>query len=212
MLVIGLAGGIASGKSLVASQFQSLGAVALDADQIGHDVLREPEIKRRVKEEWGEWVFERGEINRRALAEIVFQEGPDAALHLATLERITHPRIGEILSQRLKHLEADSQPLAVILDAPVMFKAGWDQMCDKIVFVDAPLQLRIRRARARGWTELHFFQRESHQPPNDLKRANCSDIIDNSGSVEATFAQVKRLWVNWGLPLPKQTLRADHFE
>jgi dephospho-CoA kinase len=207
MLVIGLAGGIASGKSLVASQFQSLGAVVLDADAIGHDVLRDPDVKRLIRQEWGESVFDDGEVSRRAMAEIVFRAEADGARQLKILEQITHPRIGEILTRRLSNLKTIGETHATVLDAPVMFEAGWDRICDKTVFVDAPPEQRIRRARARGWTDSQFYQREARQLPNEIKRAKCSDYVDNSTSIEATFAQVMDLWRRWELPLPNESLK-----
>jgi dephospho-CoA kinase len=200
MLVIGLAGGVASGKSLVARCFQHFGATILDADRIGHDVLRESEVIAAIQSRWGEAVFRDGEIDRSALGRIVFDSNQRESNELAHLELITHPRIGEAIRSRLVRLESETP--AVVLDAPVMFKAGWDQMCDKIVFVDADASIRQRRARRRGWSEDELARREALQMPIAEKRARSTDSIDNSQSREATYEQARRLWRAWELDLP----------
>ena len=202
MLVIGLAGGIASGKSLVAGCFQHFGATILDADRIGHEVLRQPEVIAAIKSRWGEKVLKNGEIDRSALARIVFSSNQLDFSELAHLELITHSRIGEKIRSRLERLESTTP--AVVLDAPVMFKAGWDQMCDKVVFVDADIAIRRRRARLRGWSEDELARREAFQLPIAKKRARSTDFIDNSESREATYIQARRLWRDWGLDLPTQ--------
>jgi dephospho-CoA kinase len=138
MLVIGVAGGVASGKSVVCRELGRLGAVVLSADQIGHQVLEEPAVRESIREAWGDEVFTaEGKINRRALADRVFAPGPDGAGELARLERITHPRIGSRLKEEIDRAAEGGAP-AVVLDAAVMFKAGWHRLCNRIVFVDAP--------------------------------------------------------------------------
>jgi dephospho-CoA kinase len=82
----------------------------------------------------------------------------------------------------------------LVLDAPVMLEAGWHTLCNQIVFVDAPREVRLARAVARGWTETDFTAREAAQESLDVKRRHADAIIDNSGSAETTQAQVRRLW------------------
>ena len=91
MLVIGLAGGVASGKSLVARCFEHFGAIVLDADRIGHEVLKEPDVIAAVESQWGKTVLKDGKIDRRALGQIVFGSTDCNTNHLEILERITHP-------------------------------------------------------------------------------------------------------------------------
>ena len=81
-----------------------------------------------------------------------------------------------------------------VLDAPVMFKAGWEKLCDKILFVDAPRELRLARALRRGWSEADFDARESAQESLDVKRSHADVILDNSSSPEHAYAQVQRFW------------------
>ncbi|MCH2180703.1 MAG: dephospho-CoA kinase [Mariniblastus sp.] len=200
MLVIGVAGGIASGKSSVADCFERLGAAVLSADQIGHQILREPEVKQEIVENWGQDVLKDGQVDRAALAQAVF--GPaDAERQLARLERITHPIIGQRIVERLAELESVEVP-AVVLDAPVMFKSGWDRFCDKIVYVHTDLASRQQRAADRGWSVSELARRESLQVDLETKRLRATDQIDNSLSKENLFLQVETLWRRWRLPMP----------
>lgn len=194
MKILGLLGGIASGKSLVAEQFCRLGAGLLDGDGAGHEVLRLPQVKEWISAHWGAAVFATdGEVDRQALGRIVFDSSPSGRRELEYLEKLTHPRIGERLRGQAANLAAAGKTLAV-LDAPVMLKAGWDAFCDHIVFIEAPQEIRRARALARGWRQEDFAARESAQEPLEVKRARADFVIDNSGTAEETRTQVEFLW------------------
>ena len=202
MLTIGLAGGIASGKSLVASQFERLGAKALDADKMGHDVLRDEAVIQKVKCALGSQVLDSsGQLSRKAIAELVFEQSAGAKQRLANLEKITHPRIKEKIIRCIEQYRSEGYP-AAILDAPVMFKSGWDRLCEKIVFVRASEEVRLKRALERGWSEQHFQEREASQTPLATKLSRATDVINNNKDVVDTNLQVKQLWEKWDLPLP----------
>jgi dephospho-CoA kinase len=197
MIVIGIVGGIASGKSMVAKSFARLGAVIVDADRVGHQVLEEPSIKQKIRDAWGDRVFDEfGNVVRPRLAEIVFDTDSE---NLKKLEQITHPRISSLLKEKLDQLSRGACP-AVVLDAPVMLKSGWDRFCDKLVYVDCPREIRLQRAAKRGWTEAMFDQRESLQISLREKKARATEIIINSGTVEMIDQQVNSLWIRWNLP------------
>ncbi len=191
MHVIGLLGGVAAGKSLVARQLAALGAGLLDADRAGHEALRLPRIEAAVRERWGESVCgDDGRIDRARLAKLVFAEPPDGPRERKHLEQLTHPEIARLLSR-----QAETLAVAVaVLDAPLLLEAGWDKLCKKLVFVDAPRTARVARALARGWTEEDFAVREAAQESLDLKRKRADVILDNSGSPEQTQAQLERFW------------------
>lgn len=194
MKTLGILGGIASGKSLVAKKLQDLGAVVLDADRTGHEVLRLPQVKEAARSRWGASIFgEDGEIERKALAAVVFARTDVGRGELEYLEKLTHPEIGRRLEGQLNLLRQQSVQLAV-LDAPVMLKADWDRFCDQIWFIDAPHDVRLRRAQARGWTEGEFRDRELAQEPIELKRSLADLVLDNSGDIEYTNRQIERLW------------------
>lgn len=204
MLIIGLAGGIASGKSYVAAEFGRLGAVVIDADRLGHEVLRNAEVREELLAEFGaEILDERGEIDRRALARLVFSDTPTAQSRLGMLERISHPRIEALIRNRIDEFRAAGYP-AVVVDAAVMFKSGWDRWCDRIVFVECSLETRIRRAEARGWSRRELLDREARQTPLAEKRARATDLVDNDDQPRVPLAdQVRQLWAKWGLDAEK---------
>ncbi len=194
MRIIGLLGGVASGKSFVAEQLRRLGAEILDADRIGHEVLRLPEVRSAIREHFGPMVMDAdGEVSRPALAAIVFGPAPDGPRELAYLEALAHPEIRRRLREQVDRMAADNIPAAV-LDAPVMLKAGWGDVCDVLIFVDAPDDLRQKRALSRGWLPEQFAAREAAQESLAFKRRQSDFVIDNSGSPEYTTEQIERLW------------------
>ncbi len=193
MKTLGLLGGVASGKSLVSRQLAAMGALILNADRAGHEALRMPEIEAAARERWDDAIFDGdGHIDRSQLAKIVFAPPPNGPRERKYLETLTHPEIGRRLAAQVEEGK-DLAPL-IVVDAALLFEAGWDKLCDCTVFVDAPRAARLARALQRGWTEEDFTAREGAQDSLDSKRARAGWIIDNSGSVEDTEAQVKRLW------------------
>ena len=194
MKVIGILGGVASGKSLVAHELVRLGAGLLDADRAAHDVLRAPEVEAAARQRWGARVFgPEGRIDRARLAGIVFADPPSGPRERKYLERLTHPRIGRLLRREAERLEA-SGSMAAVLDAPLLLEAGWDKLCDTLVFVDAPRGLRLARARERGWSEADFAAREGAQESLDAKRGRADAVVDNSAAPHETRVQVERFW------------------
>ncbi len=194
MRVIGLLGGVASGKSMVAAQLARLGAGVLDADRAGHEVLRLPHVEAAVRERWGEAAFgPDGHVDRGRLGSIVFAAGPTGPPERKYLEQLSHPEIGRLLRQQAAALEAGGVKIAV-LDAPLILEAGWDKLCERLVFVDAPPEVCLARARGRGWSEEEFAARQGVQESLDFKRRRADVIIDNSGSPQRTEAQVERFW------------------
>jgi dephospho-CoA kinase len=192
--VIGLAGGVASGKSLVARQLAEMGAGLLDADRAGHEVLGLPEIEAAARDRWGDRVFSQtGRIDRGRLAGVVFAPPPEGPRERRFLENLTHPEIGRRLAGQAAAQAAAGVRVA-ILDAPLILEAGWDKLCSRLLFVDAPRRARLARAVARGWTEEEFAAREAVQLPLDQKRRLADFVVDNSGPPEETQARLERLW------------------
>ena len=192
MHVIGIIGGVASGKSLAAQIFADLGAEVLSGDQIGHEVLGDPEVTAAARDRWGETILDgAGQIDRSRLAAIVFRDGDENELRF--LENLTHPHIAHRLQEAIDDLSARGVR-AVVLDAAVLLKAGWDEMCDGIVFLDTPLEIRQAFALNKGWDETELARRESNQFPLDVKRSRADWILDNSGSAEKLRAEIIRFW------------------
>jgi dephospho-CoA kinase len=194
MNIVGIVGGVASGKSMVARQFAALGAGVLDADRAGHDALRLPHVEAAARQRWGDAVFgPDGRIDRGRLARVVFAPGAEGRKERTYLEQLTHPEIARLLREQAGTLAAAGSGTAV-LDAPLLLEAGWEQLCEKIVYVDAPREARLKRAVARGWSEEDFAAREGAQDSLDRKRGRAGAVIDNSGPPEETRRQVERLW------------------
>lgn len=196
MITIGLVGGVASGKSVVACEFQKLGASVLNGDRIGHEVLTTPQVSERLVKRWGKRILDdAGILDRAKIAKIVFRDNSAKANEdLLFLESVTHPEIGRTLATRLEKMrQLDRFPMAVI-DAAVMLKAGWDSMCDQIIFVDAPVELRRKRAQLRGLAAEQFDAREASQISIEEKKKRADVVIDNSGPPQNTYRQVEKVW------------------
>jgi dephospho-CoA kinase len=194
MRIIGITGGVASGKSTVARQFGQLGAGVLDADQAGREALRLPHVEAAARRRWGEAVFApEGRIDRTRMAGVVFAPGPEGREERKYLEQLTHPEIAGLVRRQAEALATAGVQIGV-LDAPLLVEAGWDDWCEKTVFVEAPREERLRRAMARGWSKEDFAAREAAQESLDCKRAHADIIIDNAGPPERTQAQVEQFW------------------
>ncbi len=194
MKVIGIVGGVASGKSFVAGCLARLGARHLNADRAGHEVLREPEVKAQAGRRWGEAIFDsEGEIDRKKLAEIVFGDEISARRERTYLEQLVHPRIRQRLESEIEAARVERRP-AVVLDAALLLESGWSTLCDSILFVDAPEAARAARAAQRGWTSSDWRRREKSQMPIAEKRVKSHAAIDNAGSQAETEQQVRAYW------------------
>ena len=199
MRIIGITGGVACGKSSVAALFEQAGARRLDADRLGHEVLTDPETIAAIRDAWGSSVFDsQGRVDRQRLAAIVFAPPPEGPRNRAILEAISHPKIAALLDERAARAEADGCPW-VVIDAALLFEAGWNRRCSLVVFVEAPPEVRRNRAAARGWSEEQFLAREAAQWPPERKRALADVVIDNSGGFAHTAEQVQSLIERWGV-------------
>ena len=195
MLTIGLIGGVASGKSAVANLLANHGAVILDADRAGHEVLREPAVIEELVARWGRGIVnDVGEINRSAVAKIVFADGNEAERQY--LNRLTHPRIAARLKTELDDLRRENVSAAV-LDAALLLEAGWDHLCDEIIFVDVPEEQRLARARTRGWDEKELARREATQLPLEEKKQRSTVCLSNDGSYADLTERVAKLAHQW---------------
>jgi dephospho-CoA kinase len=194
MYVLGIVGGVASGKSAVANCLAARGAEVLDADAVGHDVLRMPEVVAALRQRWGDAVVgPDGQIVRRAVAERVFGDSSQARQEREFLNSVTHPRIRDELRRQLEAQRTTGTRL-VALDAALLFETGWSQLCDGVVFVDVPREIRLARAMARGWTAEQFAAREASQWPLDDKRQRSTWVLDNRRTPQDLHAQVQKLW------------------
>lgn len=190
--VIGLVGGIGSGKSTVAAELAQLGCAVIDGDAIGHELLAAGDVKTILRGQWGPAIFKPdGNIDRTALGEIVF--GDAAALD--RLNATLHPRIEREIGRRIDLLRRDASVPAIVLDAAIMLEARWDRICTHLVFVDAPDEERFARVHAsRGWDRAAWERREKSQISLDKKRGQCLYTVDNSSKASCLREQVRRLF------------------
>lgn len=194
MQIIGIVGGIASGKSAVAEELARLGAVVVHADQLGHEVLTEPEVIAAARERWGEEVLDAaGQLRREAIAARVFAPPPAGPAEKRFLERLTHPRIGRRVEAAIDQAQAAGAP-TVVIDAALLLETGWDAWCNAVIFVHAPDERRREWAMNRGWSEAEWQAREAAQMPLEEKRSRCQYEIDNSGSLEELQRQTRQIW------------------
>jgi dephospho-CoA kinase len=195
-LVVGLVGGIGSGKSAAAAAFARRGAHVIAADELGHEALRQSAVRDEVARLWGKEVLdEHGWIDRRKLAAIVFAD-PGAR---RALEALTHPYIRSRLAEEIARAREGGARL-IVVDAAVLLEAGWNAACDRLVYVDAPHEARLARVKAkRGWAERDWQGREAAQLPLTEKHARADHVLDNSSTLEHLGRQVDDLLYCWGL-------------
>jgi dephospho-CoA kinase len=196
--VICLVGGMGSGKSLVAAAFARRGGHLISGDLLGHEALRQPAIRDRVAARWGLAILDSaGEIDRRRLGGIVFAESCERH----ALEALVFPWIERRITEEITAAQANPAVVFIVLDAAIMLEAGWNQCCDRLVYVDAPRATRLQRLlEQRGWTEKEVQARESAQMPLSEKASRADDVVDNSGLPEEVDRQVADLLHRWAIP------------
>jgi dephospho-CoA kinase len=196
-LVVGILGGIGSGKSAVSRGLSNhFKTYLIDADRVGHDVLGIPTVKDDIRRDFGDTVFDGTEICRKSLARQVFGSEIHHQQALIKLEKIVHPEIRRQVEKQLGEVSDETE--VVVLDAAVMLEAGWNDLCNTIVFVDTHFETRLKRVEEnRGWTSDELRRRESSQVSLDDKQEVSEFVVDNSGSLEnaveqfATFIEKK---------------------
>jgi dephospho-CoA kinase len=187
-VVIGLTGGVASGKSTVAAAFAAHGLQVVDADRVARRVVARPETAARIRERFGDGVFDAaGSLLRERLAERVFSD----AEARADLEAITHPEIRKEILAAIAAAEANGE--SVVVDAPLLVEGGLIDRCDTSVFVEADEAARRARAKARGWSDDELARREQNQAPLSVKKSRCAYTIRNNRSLEDIPRQVEQL-------------------
>ncbi|HEY8552677.1 MAG TPA: dephospho-CoA kinase [Thermaerobacter sp.] len=193
-VLIGLTGGIGSGKSVVARMLEALGAGVVDADAIAREVVRpgEPALERVVQVFGPAVLTPAGELDRRALGRIVFQD--ERARQ--ELERILHPAIHRRTWERIGALLASGRHPAVVWDVPLLFEVGAEHRVDQIWVVTAPRAVRLERLRRRDpdLSAEELERRMAAQWPLEEKAARAHVVIDNGGDLEGTRRQVEAAW------------------
>ncbi len=185
-LVLGVLGGIAAGKTRVAELLAGEAGAVLSADALAHEILRSDEVTALVRARFGDAVLDpRGRPDRAALARLAFDPVNGASARRA-LEGWTHPRVRARILEDLSEARARGIP-RVVLDVPLLLENDADHgltgLCDALVFVDAPLEIREARARSsRGWPPGEVARREGTQLPLDAKKERADFVVPNLGT------------------------------
>jgi dephospho-CoA kinase len=191
MKVLGLTGGIGSGKSMVASMFAQLGADVIDADQLARDVVEpgQPALDEIATAFGRDILLPDGHLDRGKLGRIIFAD----SVARGTLNAITHPRIRERMDAAIA--ERASRPGIVIADIPLLYENERTGTVEAVIVVWVDHETQLRRLLERdGLTEEAARQRIAAQMPLDEKRARADAVIDNSGSRESTQRQVEAIY------------------
>lgn len=192
MLTIGLTGGIGAGKSMVADLLRQNGAVVIDADRLGHEAYSPHSAA------WDAVVAAFGrdiltpeeEIDRRKLGAIVFAD----AAHLERLNAIMHPIMAEMVAQRQNDLRAQGVPV-VVVEAAVLFEAGWDSLVDEVWSADSPTAAVVARLQQRnGLTEAEALKRINSQMPAAERNRRSDVVVPNAGDLDTLRRTVATLW------------------
>jgi dephospho-CoA kinase len=195
MLRVGLTGGIACGKSTVAAMMSMLGCHVLEADTLAHDLIEpgQPAYEEVVRYFGPEILAADKRIDRAILARIVF----GAPARLEALNAIVHPRVLEVTDKEFERLRREDPPGVAVLAAALLIEAGYDAHLDRLVVVWCRPEQQIVRltdhASGRGMTRAEAEQRIAAQMPLDRKKAMADDLIDASGTLDATRRQVTAL-------------------
>jgi len=192
MLVVGLTGGIGSGKSTVAAMFGQLGAVVIDADRVAHDLHAPGQpLFQAIVSAFGHGIEDdEGRVDRRKLGAIVFGD----AKARATLEEILHPAIIAECERRIQHAAA-SWATVCLLDAALLIESGRHARFDKMILVEASEAVQLERLMTRmGIGRDEAMQRIRSQMPSEEKRRHAHFVIENSGGLEETAHQVGAVW------------------
>jgi len=180
-VVIGVTGKFGSGKSTVAKILEKRGAKVIKVDEIGHEVLEDEEVKRKLLRVFGGEIFENGRVNRKILGNIVFSSEE----RLRELERILHPRMVEKVRELIEKLEG-----IVVLEAAILKRMKLDSLCDYIITVVADEEKIFERMKKKGFSDDEIRRRLSLQ--EDVKPMGI--VVTNNGTLEELEEKVSMVW------------------
>ncbi len=192
MLVVGLTGSIGTGKSEAARQLEALGASIISADEVGHEAYTpNTEAWEQVVAAFGDGILqEDGEIDRRKLGALVFSN----AGQLAKLNQIMHPRMARMVADKIEVLRSQGVGV-VVVEAALLFEAGWDSLVEEVWVTDSPDQIVIERLKKRnGLSEEEARKRISSQMDRTERLEKSDIVIDNSGDMAGLESAIKELW------------------
>lgn len=186
--IIGIAGGIGSGKSTVADLLGEFGALVIHSDELVGQAYKDVQILEVLREWWGKAAVDSsGQVDRLFVAQKIFSDPTQKK----RLEALIHPWV----AARRQHLMAQRTDVwAYVWDTPLLFESGLNQQCDCVIFVEVPLEVRLARvASSRGWSERELLRREKLQMSLDKKRQMSDYIVCNTGTLAFIKEQIAEL-------------------
>jgi dephospho-CoA kinase len=192
--VIGIVGGVGSGKSTVAGCFSDLGCMVLDADAIAHKVLGQPDVLGALVDRWGPDVLDdAGRADRRKIAERVF----GLPQELDFLNGLIHPRVLERCETAIEVCRNAPNVAGIVLDMPLLLEVGWEKKCDFLVFVDCCEEIRWRRVQKKGKFDIEQLKiRENLQISLDKKKEKAHYSVNNNSDKSDMAEQVAQIFSN----------------
>lgn len=192
-ILVGLTGGLGSGKSLVSGEMKRLGAEVLDADLVAREIVEpgSPALE-EIKREFGPGVLTGdGALDRKALGEMVFSD-PE---RLKALNRITHPKIIKLIDRRAEKIAKEKPGTVIVVDAALLIEAGHHRRMDKVIVVYADEDSRVERLMKRdGFTAEEALRRMNSQMPLEEKLPFADIVIDNTGPRENTLEKTREVY------------------
>lgn len=189
--IVGLAGGVGSGKSTVAGILEALGGGVISSDKLGHAEINSANARRTLQNWWGPGVLtESGEIDRRKVASIIFSD--PAQRH--RLEAFLHPLIAIRRRDKMNEYQQKQWVKFIVIDSPLLYETDLDLECDAVIFVDAPFEVRRERSeKDRGWPPDELARREKSQYPLDMKRARADYTLVNDSDLGSLRSRVEQI-------------------
>lgn len=190
--VIGILGGMCSGKSTVAAELAKLGCAVIDADSISHQLLEEKDVLKKIVRVFGKEILDdKGKISRPALANRVFGD----PAKLAVLTGILHPLVMARVEQLITQCVSRPAVRAIALDIPLLVEVGWEKRCDHTIFVDCAPPIRLERAKKTGVFEADQLKiRENLQISLDKKKRIADNIVDNNSDLSGLSKQIANIF------------------
>jgi dephospho-CoA kinase len=185
--IIGIIGGVGSGKSTVAAEFGKLGCKVIDADKIAHEMLKKKTVKEEIVSVFGRTVLDsKRQIDRRELGRVVFAD----ADKLSMLNGIIHPLVMQRAEELIEQFNRQNRVKAIVLDMPLLLEVGWAERCDRLIFVDCEQKIREKRAKKLGFEKNQLKIRENFQISLDNKKNLADNTIENNSDFSAMVRQV----------------------
>lgn len=197
--IIGVVGGIGSGKSLVADELGRLGAAVIRADDLVRAAYSESGVRQLLRQWWGAAAIKpSGEIDRGWIARRIFSNSDERD----RLEQLLHPKVDAARRSAMVVMAQNAQVLAFAWDTPLLVETGLYRLCDSVIYVDVDWPTRAGRvARSRGWDAAELTRREISQSPLDRKREISDHVVSNSASADVTRGLIKdvfsRILARW---------------